>query len=116
MGKKSRAKKERNKQRQEDPGTQHRQQIRNQIFKRAADPLDPELIEAYTRGREVGREQGFQEGRAEGITEAILLHADWIEQIDEIPEIGEKRKLAIFQYFNDKAREYIARTKEEKDE
>ena len=109
MGKKSRIKKER------QQAAAARKNIKDQIFKKA-DPLSPELIEAYTRGREVGRQQGRKEGRAQGIEEAILLHAEWIESIDEIPEIGQKRKLAIFQYFNDKAKEYVQRVEEAENE
>jgi hypothetical protein len=72
-------------------------------------PMDPVLIEAYVKGRAVGREQG----RAEGITEVITLYAEWMEDLETVPEIGEKRKAAIFQFFNDRMLEYIREKEKE---
>lgn len=70
--------------------------------------MDPKLVEAYVRGRNVGEKQG----KIEGYERAIMMFNDWIEEIDkQAPGIGPKTKLAILEYIASKMHETINKNK-----
>lgn len=98
MGKKSRLKKQRT---SEQP-----------VSKPAL--MDPVLIKAYTRGRQVG----YKEGSVDGAAQAMMLFNEWLQVIDDhVKGIGPKKKTEIEKYFSDRLKEIYKekRNRSEKD-
>lgn len=80
MGKKSRQKKSK--------------QIQTNLTARS--PMDPALMEAFTRGRN----SGYKNGKVEGLAEMMQLFDKWVDEIEtHVKGIGPKTKMEIQYYF-----------------
>lgn len=66
--------------------------------------MDPTLIKAYTRGRDIG----YRDGRVEGAAEVFMLFSEFVEDIDKhVKGIGPKTKIDIELYLANKIKETV---------
>lgn len=62
--------------------------------------MDPEVMKAFTRGKEVGHKAGYSEGKVDGMMQLMMLFETWIEEMDsEVHGIGKKKKEDIREFF-----------------